>query len=788
MLEIVKKLKGGIGLSVMLLAFISTAQQQIKGKVVDENLQPLAGATIVVLDLKNTGVSSDIEGTFVLELPKGQYRLSISYVGFVTKIVTVKTASNTTVLSIQLIPDVERLNDVTVEGAGKVERIKASAFEVEALDIKTLKNASIDINGVLATLPGVNIRQNGGLGANFNFSLNGFSGHQVRFFIDGIPQDNLGSSLSFNNFPATLIERVEVYKGVVPIYFGADALGGAINIITREKQENILDLSYDVGSFTTHRATLNGHFYSKNGGTLQIASFYNYSDNDYRINGNQFGVEGFIVRDNLGNDTGERRPTARRFHDAYTSHMVQLKAGLVGKAYADKLLIGATVSGNTNEIQHGVSPVDPFNDVETEEDVKRVSFSYAKQKLLNGKLDVKFYADYTLLNLKIRDTSSRKYDWFRAFELRRNPSIGETGNTKTLLEFEDQRQLLNAALQYRFHTQHILDFNYTKNDLKREGKDPARNNQSPFENPNQIDKHVLGLGYNFLAFQKRFKSVVFGKGFFVNTSSVLEDLFAASEATRLTTINNAYETYGYGAAASYRIVNDLRIKLSFEKTFRVPEGFEFFGDGLNLIANPELEPEESKNLNLGLLYTFSNSTFRADVDVNAFHRDARNFLFLRVLGNRAQYINRTEIDSRGIEAELRLKPYKKLQVNSNVTYINIQDPITQERVANIPYLYGNFSSGYTFDVFKTTDALSVNWHTFYTKAFPFESFTNGEPEARRFIPEQWSHNLQLGYRFNANRYHVSFLISNITNARLFDNLSVQKPGRAFYFKIRYVLQ
>src|SRR5690606_14882056 len=93
----------------------------------------------------------------------------------------------------------------------------------------------------------------------FKFSLNGFSGKSVKFFLDGIPMDNFGPALSLNNFPSNMAERIEIYKGVVPISLGADALGGAVNIITRSNS-NYLDASYSVGSFNTHQLGLNGAY------------------------------------------------------------------------------------------------------------------------------------------------------------------------------------------------------------------------------------------------------------------------------------------------------------------------------------------------------------------------------------------------------------------------------------------------------------------------------------------------------------------------------------------------
>ena len=106
----------------------------------------------------------------------------------------------------------------------------------------------------------------------------------VKVFIDGVPMDNFGSSFQMNNIPINLAERVEVYKGVVPIWLGGDALGGAINIVTSSKPRTYVDASYSFGSFNTFKTAVNAGYTSKSGFTTEINAFQNYSDNNYCVN------------------------------------------------------------------------------------------------------------------------------------------------------------------------------------------------------------------------------------------------------------------------------------------------------------------------------------------------------------------------------------------------------------------------------------------------------------------------------------------------------------------------
>src|SRR5699024_12187845 len=103
------------------------------------------------------------------------------------------------------------------------------------LDARALHNTTMDLSQALDQISGIKIRKSGGVGSNTSISLNGFSGRHIKFFLDGIPMEGYGPAFQMNNIPVNMAKRIEVYKGVVPIRFGSDALGGAINIVTNDR-------------------------------------------------------------------------------------------------------------------------------------------------------------------------------------------------------------------------------------------------------------------------------------------------------------------------------------------------------------------------------------------------------------------------------------------------------------------------------------------------------------------------------------------------------------------------
>ena len=132
-----------------------------------------------------------------------------------------------------LMLDDQELEAIEVVAKSKARKLQEQAYAISVIDLKNHYTAASPLNKVLNTVTSVRVREDGGVGSNYTFAMNGFSGNQVKFFLDGIPMDNFGSSFNLANFSANIAERVEVYKGVLPVSLGADALGGAVNIVTR---------------------------------------------------------------------------------------------------------------------------------------------------------------------------------------------------------------------------------------------------------------------------------------------------------------------------------------------------------------------------------------------------------------------------------------------------------------------------------------------------------------------------------------------------------------------------
>lgn len=781
-------------ISLAFAAIGQTKNASLRGTVRDAGQKPIASASIA---LKGTSIVTETNdsGEFKLNAPSGKYQLVVSRLGFKPYKQQIElVAQQELTLPVIVLADWQQMQDVQISGKTKAKTVKEEAYNVNVLDTKQLYNTSADLNQALNKTSGIRIREDGGVGSNFTFSLNGFSGKQVKFFLDGIPMDNFGSSLTLNNFPVNMAERVEIYKGVVPISLGTDALGGAVNIVTRSNP-NYLDVTYGYGSFNTHKASVN-HAYTneKTGFTIRTNAFYNYSDNDYKVS-----VEPIDI---LHMD-GRRLPRqeVRRFHDGYQSISAQIEAGVTDKKYTDKLLIGLIASGNWKDIQTGVTMDQVFGARTTRFSTLIPTLKYKKDNLFTKGLDVSLYTAYNMSKNHFIDTTRLNYNW-----LQQTVPSSTAELRRSQLENQDNEALATANIAYRLGEHHTLSFNYLMNDFRRKSSDVEDPENITFLYPQKLNKQVLGL-----AWQEKydgFTATIFAKQYLLNAKSFEKYNDRTSTGAYRESSTNVSKS-GYGAAATYFILPQLQAKASYEHTYRLPEALELLGDGLYIARNSALKPENSDNFNLGALYSFQlNETNKFNVEANYIFRNSHDFIRLdqqQVKPVDRQYINIGDVQTNGVEGDIKYSWKNKFHASLNITYQNIidkQETLYSEtfqgtvpyknlnygyRIPNTPYLFGNADLGYLFNhVGGARNALDVSYSLNFVEKYyltPHQLGSNNDD----IIPTQFSHNLMANYQIGGGKYNVALECRNFTNNQLFDNYGLQKPGRSFFIKLRYFI-
>lgn len=219
-----------------IIGFTSIFAQQvtITGLVTDNDGVPLDNVSVFIKGSQNA-TYTDSNGKYTLVVAEVGSTISCSVVGFLQQEKQISGNSDNMVIDFVLKQDPAfALDDVVIVGKSTVRQIEETGFNAIAIDATPFHNATVGMTEILERAPGVKIQEEGGLGSRANVTINGLSGRHVRFFIDGMPMDAMSSSFQINNLPVNLAERIEVYKGVVPVNFGSDALGGAVNIVTKK--------------------------------------------------------------------------------------------------------------------------------------------------------------------------------------------------------------------------------------------------------------------------------------------------------------------------------------------------------------------------------------------------------------------------------------------------------------------------------------------------------------------------------------------------------------------------
>ena len=768
----------------------------LKGRIISAE----DSSTIDFADIYLKGTSywcaADTNGMFRLDAPAGTYILGVSAVGFGSyeEKVTITAAGKQPFRTIALKAEGDRLDEIVVVSDRK-SRVRSSAFNAMDVSVKQMHNTSKSLGEALSQLPGLKLRESGGVGSDARLTLDGFSGKHVKVFIDGVPQEGAGTALDINNLPVNFAERIEVYKGVVPVGFGTDALGGVINIVTKKQRGGWhLDASYTYGSFNTHKSYVNFDQTFRNGLTYEFNVFQNFSDNSYWIDSyiTEFGDDGVTE-----NTDRNKIYHVRRFNDRFHNEVAIGKFGVRGKSWADRLLVGFNYSHFYKEIQTGVYQYIVFGEKHRKGQSFVPSLEYSKKDLFTKGLDVALNANYNYNITMNIDTSSYKYNWLG--ERKYTGSRGEQS-------YQDNKSLntnlnLTFSATYRLGKAHTFAVNQVSSMFRRttSSKVDGSSKLSDFSIPKLTRKNITGLSYQ-LAPSGKWSITAFGKYYNQYNQGPVSQ--SSDGVGNYIEMNRTVNAFGYGAAATCFIVKGLQVKLSYEKAYRLPTTDELFGDEDLEAGKTDLRPENSDNVNLNLDYSGNFGKHYVSLEGSLIYRDTKDYIqrgLSTVSGmSYGFYENHGRVKTQGFNVSARYGYSRWLSVGGSFSNINVRDneryvagntlqesATYGQRMPNLPYMFASFDATLTWHgLFGEGNCLTLSYDGYYQHEFPLYWERFGDPSSKSVVPEQLSHNLSIGYSLQDGKYNISLECRNLTDEKLYDNFSLQKAGRAFYAKLR----
>ena len=761
---------------------ISAQKAIVYGQITDDKTgEPIAGAGVSIAK-DGKGTVADANGRYTLNIQgRQQVRLNFQYLGYKTESREI-ALRDSVCCNIRLKPVDNVLDEVTVTTRSEMRKLRESAMPISVIGQRQLQGTASNINDVLARTVGVTVRNTGGMGSASRISVRGLEGKRMGMYIDETPMSQLSNFVALNDIPTNMIERIEVYKGIVPYKFGGSALGGAVNVVTKEYPPIYLDFSYEIGSFNTHQvSSVLKRTNRKSGLQFGVGGVVSYAKNNYKMT--LANLDGRIVE---------------RDHDRFNKIM----GGLSVKAtqwWFDEMKWEVILMKTRQEIQgidlnvreaynHSTSYVTALT-------LKRNNF------FLDG-LDFDFNAGYIIGKYGLCDKAEHRYDWDGKVLPPVSSFGGEQNNFAS--DGNNRSNELTAKLNmgYTIDMHHALNLNIYADHNSLHPNDSLMDKSLGFRAnfPSKMKTLTVGLSYDLTLFDGRFQNAFTLKEFLFSSRSRSIDIYSVKEPQPVKTSKNYI---GFSNAMRYKFTNDLMLKASFNSEVRIPTSEELIGNGYSILASPALKPERTSGVNLGLLYRHIKADGGLiEVELNGFYNQLEDMIRFTpdMIPTMARYRNFGSVRTKGVELEAKGDICPLLYLYANGTYQDLRDvrktipgtevenPTRNKRIPNVPYLLANF--GAELHKENLFGGSGQNTRLLFDASYIHQYFYDFEVSKyqERKIPTSMTMDAALEHSFCNDRWTITFKVKNLTDRRVVSELNRPLPGRYIGIKVRYLFK
>jgi len=765
----------------LLLFSLSISAQntaELIGTVTDKvTHQPLIGADVYIKEL-NKGVSTDARGQYRLtHLPEGNYTVWFSFLGYQTfgKKISVKGQVRS---DVSLKEQAEEISGVTVSGKSIAHQKKEQSMPVTVIDMSNLRGTVSSVQDILLKTVGITLRTSGGVGSSSRISVRGLEGKRIGFFIDELPLGEQTDYIDINDIPIDMIDRIEIYKGVVPARFGGSSLGGAINIVIREYPDKYADLSYGYESYNTHKAQ--GVFkrnLKQRGLVFGIGGGYTSSDNNYTFD-SPF-QEGLRITRN---------------HDKYRKLIIggSFKAK---KWWFDEVELEPVFVKTYKEIQ-GIEY--DIREAHSQSLMTGISNKLEKDNFLTEGLNLDMFNGLVLTKMNFIDKATRRYEWDGSSYPTPSRYGGEAGYNYPSDSDDKKLTFINKTnLEYILTERHSLNINSVFSMANGTPKDDLKTlslgKQVNFDS--QMRSWISGLTYDFRTLNDVFLNSLTVRHYMYTMHTQMAPLFVPGKYD----VDVSKSDFGVNNAMRYRFLPSLMGKLSAGYEVRIPSETELLGDGIAVIPSPDLLPERNLSANLGLLFDLTGKhPTNAQIEMNFFYMYLQDMIRYTAGLIGAQYQNFGEMRTLGVEFEAKADVLPSLYLYGNTTYQDLRDtrayepestvpnPTKNKRMPNIPYLMAN--AGLEFHRENLFGGTGQNTRLFADVAFVEEYYYDFEMTQlqKRRIPRSTTIDIGFEHSFLNNKVFLSGKVRNITNEKTLSEFNRPLMGINGGVKLRVI--
>jgi outer membrane receptor protein involved in Fe transport len=635
----------------------------IMGKVVDANDDtPIEFATVAVLRLKDSSVvsiaTSTGDGTFTVEnVPQGQYKLKISFVGYKNYLDTLNIGTAPIKLgTIKIQPVTEQIGEVVVKGERPMieSKIDRKIFNVDKNILAQSGNAA----DVLQQVPSVQVDAEG------NVSLRG--SENVNILINGKPS-TIDKATLLQQLPANTINRIEVITNPSAKY-DPEGTGGIINIVLKDGAGTGTYGSISANASTNNTYNANASF-SYNPGKLAISGSYSFRDNNRESNGwvkRQYLYD--LSTHNTNNDYDMNR----------ISHM-----GRLNFDYLFTRLFSAGIGGSINSANRNGDGTVRYTDIvnnyvnlwnrtsDEKEDMLRSEINaYMLQKFNTDGHELKI--EYTY-NIEDEDENNRYSNYFT-----KNDSL--FGDEKENNSSSNYRHTIEADYTWPINEKLKLElgakimFLKTENDLNGWLYDfnaitfiADTNKTSAF----YYNENIYA-GYGTFSYSGDKIGLMAGLRYeyFTNKFHIKDD----------PSYSNNFPAFFPTIHTSYKFNENNELTLSYSRRVNRPRSrminpFPDYSDPQNMqVGNPHLRPEYINSFELGYNWKWN----KWNIQPNVFYRYTDNmFSRLEVVDtirniNISSFENSKKSSSFGTEISITYQPLKFWFINAGLSLYQME--------------------------------------------------------------------------------------------------------------------
>ncbi len=692
-----------IGLMVLLLAMGEIYGQQASIMVIDaKSKEAIPYATVCFQGAASAGLKqcvTDKAGKVPNEI-KEKSKISISFIGYETLVDTVEPGETTTLF---LVPAVLNMSEFVVTAQMKPEKVDKSIYKINVINSRQIeRKAATNLTDLLSTESNMRISQGGVLGTSL--SLQGLSGENVKFLVDGVPVvGRINGNIDLNQLNLYNVDHVEIIEGPMSVIYGSNAIAGVVNIITKENRNSSVT------------AFANAYFESVGVYNFNAGSSVRRKNNQVSLDLSRNFFDGYSSNDTLR--SMQWKPRRQNNADAYYLYSGGKTRVKLSIQYFDELI------QDKGDLQKPYYETAIDNFYHTIRQTSKAEASYA----ISPNRQISMVGAYSTFNRK------REVYQNDLTTLQKKPAGGDTTLVGSyLLRAWYNRNYPGEKLNY----QAGFDGNLEKNGGERiaGGSQQIGDYAGFFSMKYDPDKKI---------------TIQPGARFTYNTKYKAPVVYSLNVKYAVTPNTAVRATYARGFRAP-----------SIKELY-----LDFVDINHNLHGNPDLQAESSHNVNLNFSYNRETSNAYLNTELGLFYNYVDNMIWLFQVGNDIStytYGNISKFISQGIQANATISFYPRLTLKGGFSHVGRKFPDNTADVGDKKFHYStDFNAMATYNFEKWNASLTANYK--YTGRFP--QLTPDGVFANDYIGGYSNLDVSIMKSFMQNMFSVSVGGKNLLNVK-----------------------